>query len=282
MSITKFLKHLLIDQYCLGVASAAGAAVGIIGGMMQSDAMNSAAGRSADAMRYSADMQAQTTKDEMAMQQKNTDAAIAREQPWVDAGKSALTRMQAGVADGGEFSKKFGLSDMQNDPGYQFRMDQGQKQLEQSAAAKGMNMSGAQLQGITDYGQNMGAQQYATSRDNFYQDQSRNYDRISNMASNGQNAAAGQASMQTGLGTNLATTMGRGNDNQMSLAIGQANASNQNQMGQANIWANQLSGLGSAAMGASFQTQPGVASDLNTVGGSEQSTMINDQNSGLS
>ena len=47
-----------------------------------------------------------------------------------------------------------------NDPGYQFRLQQGQDALERSAAARGTLNTGGTLQGVMDYGQNLASQEY--------------------------------------------------------------------------------------------------------------------------
>lgn len=49
------------------------------------------------------------------------------------------------------------------DPSYQFRLDQGRGALENSAAAKGVLNSGGTLQGILDYGQKAGSQEWANA-----------------------------------------------------------------------------------------------------------------------
>ena len=52
------------------------------------------------------------------------------------------------------------MADFQTDPGYQFRMDEGQKALDRSAASRGLLRSGAQQKAITDYGQNVASAEY--------------------------------------------------------------------------------------------------------------------------
>lgn len=47
-----------------------------------------------------------------------------------------------------------------NDPGYQFALQQGEQQLQQSAAAKGTLRTGGTLKDILDYGQQAATQQY--------------------------------------------------------------------------------------------------------------------------
>ena len=48
----------------------------------------------------------------------------------------------------------------QNDPGYQFRLSQGENALQNSAAAQGVLHSGNTLEGILNYGQNYASQEY--------------------------------------------------------------------------------------------------------------------------
>lgn len=50
--------------------------------------------------------------------------------------------------------------DVLNDPGFQFRMDQGRKALEASAAGKGILRSGGTLKDLMSYGQNFASQEY--------------------------------------------------------------------------------------------------------------------------
>ena len=50
--------------------------------------------------------------------------------------------------------------DMLNDPGFQFRIDQGRKALEASAAGKGILRSGGTLKDLLNYGQNFASQEY--------------------------------------------------------------------------------------------------------------------------
>jgi hypothetical protein len=52
------------------------------------------------------------------------------------------------------------LTDFQASPGYQWRVDQGTKALDRSAAAKGMVLSGAQKQAVSDYGQNTASDEW--------------------------------------------------------------------------------------------------------------------------
>lgn len=63
--------------------------------------------------------------------------------------------------------------DMQRDPGYQVRMDAGQKALEASKAAQGVLKTGGTAKGLVDYAQKAGSQEYG----NVYQRRAGEHDR---------------------------------------------------------------------------------------------------------
>ena len=51
-------------------------------------------------------------------------------------------------------------ADMGQDPGYQFRLSEGQRALERSGAARGVTNTGGTMKGILDYGQQAASQEY--------------------------------------------------------------------------------------------------------------------------
>jgi hypothetical protein len=55
----------------------------------------------------------------------------------------------------------------QADPGYQFRMQEGQKAIEGSAAARGTQLSGATMKALAKYGQNLASDEYGKAYDRF-------------------------------------------------------------------------------------------------------------------
>ncbi len=60
-------------------------------------------------------------------------------------------------------------ADLRADPGYQFRVAEGTKALERSAASKGLLLSGGQLKDLTRFGQGQGAQEYGAAYTRGYQ-----------------------------------------------------------------------------------------------------------------
>lgn len=177
------------------------------------DAQRSAAGESNATQKYIYD---QTRQDQ---------------QPWLQAGQKALGDLQGQMGDLGRMPT---MSDLQIDPGFAFRMQQGQQALERSAAAKGGLASGGTLKSLTDYAQGSASQEYQNAYNRFTGNQQQRFGQLSSLAGVGQNALAQQSAAGQNYGNNVSQTqMGLGN------AIGAA------QIGQAN----RMSGLiGQGAM----------------------------------
>lgn len=232
----------------MAAAATGAAAAGSIGGaLISSGATKDAAQMQADAARHAADLQYQE------YQQTRED-----QQPWRQAGAGALSQMQDPY-----FQKNFGMSDFQEDPGYQFRMQQGMDALQNSAAARGGLMGGNTLKGITDYGQNFASNEYQNAYNRFNNNQSGRFNRLASLAGVGQTAnnAVGAAGM------NMANNVGN-------IETGAANAAGAAGIAQGNIWGNTLSGIGNNVMQAGMMSKyGGVNNNLygnNNYGGSQQ------------
>jgi hypothetical protein len=97
-----------------------------------------------------------------AYRRKTYDEKIAGYDPYKQLGQTAFTDFQ-------DYYKRGGMNfdpnsvDVTKDPGYQFRMDQGQKALENSAMARGGLMSGNAIRGSQDYAQNLASQEYGNA-----------------------------------------------------------------------------------------------------------------------
>jgi hypothetical protein len=139
------------------------------------------------------------------------------------------------AADYGMLTRGYRPEDLQMDPGYAFRLSEGQKALERSAAARGGLLSGSMLKGAQRFGQEMGSQEYMNA---FNRAQAQLGTRLGTL---GSLYGAGQASAQQIAGQ--AGQMGANVGNLMNQSA-QARASGY--MGQANALSN---ALGQAAMG---------------------------------
>jgi hypothetical protein len=116
---------------------------------------------------YSSNRASQTQSeaaDRAAQLQEGQYAENARrQQPFYEAGVNALPEL----IQASKYTP-FSMAQFQADPGYAFRLSEGQKALERSAAARGGLISGGALKAATRYGQDMGSQEY-TNAFNRYQ-----------------------------------------------------------------------------------------------------------------
>ncbi|MFK5283483.1 hypothetical protein ACI3PL_28310, partial [Lacticaseibacillus paracasei] len=67
-----------------------------------------------------------------------------------------MNQLNAGTAPGGDFNRDFTMADFTADPGYAFRMREGQRAIESSAAARGGLLSGGTGKALVNYGQEAG------------------------------------------------------------------------------------------------------------------------------
>ena len=111
------------------------------------------------------------------------DQQRADAQPWRDAGAKALTGLQDA-----DYQRDFSASDFQQDPGYQFRMDEASKALERSSAARGGLTSGRFMKELMRQNQGMASEEYNNAYNRFNADRDRRFGRLSQIAGVGQTA----------------------------------------------------------------------------------------------
>jgi hypothetical protein len=150
---------------------------------------SSQASKSAD---KAAKQQKKAAKIAAAQQKAALERQIGLQEPFREVGVNALAQYPKAA----EYTP-FGMPQFQADPGYNFRMAEGMKALERSAAARGLLQSGGTLKGIQQYGQNVASEEYqnAFSRYMLEQERMRN-ERLAPLEYQiglGQAAASGQA-----------------------------------------------------------------------------------------
>lgn len=149
--------------------------------------------------------------------------------------------------DYGYLLREFTGDDLENDPGYQFGMNQGMQALDRSAAARGSLLSGATLKAAQRFGQDYAGTKFneAFSRDNTNKSRVANF--LTSVSQMGLNAATqtGMAGIQTA-------------NNQAQNTIGAGNAAAAGQVGAANAWGNALGQIGN-----NFQQQQLLSSNNN-------------------
>lgn len=140
--------------------------------------------------------------------------------PYREAGELALNKL---IPLATEYTP-FGTQQFQADPGYAFRLSEGQKALERSAAARGGLMSGATGKALTRYGQEMGSQEYQNAFNRYQAERQARLNPLQSLAGVGQTASQQLAGQAGQFGSNLAETIGAGAQARASGYMGTASA----------------------------------------------------------
>jgi len=111
--------------------------------------------------------------------------------PYREGGTQAFTTLSQLAGPGGEFNRSFTAQDLEMDPGYQFRLAEGQKALERSAAARGSLQSGGTLKALTRYAQGVASDEYGKAFDRFTKDRADRFTMLSSLAGVGLRATEG-------------------------------------------------------------------------------------------
>lgn len=170
----------------LGLSAAAWVAIGTTAVSAYSsnkaaNAQEDAANRAQQTGDRQFDISRQDTLDQLA--QTRADQA-----PYREAGTSSLAKLMAGTAADGEFSQKFDPSALPSDPGYQFRLQQGEQALNRAAAAGGAGYSGAALKALARFNQGTASDEYGAAYGRFTGEQTTKFNRLASLAGIGQTA----------------------------------------------------------------------------------------------
>lgn len=157
------------------------------------------------ASRSAAKSQARAADRAAALQQEQFERQVELQAPWREAGERALGKLEAAS----EYTP-FGMSQFQQDPGYGFRLAEGQKALERQAAARGGLISGGALRAAQRYGQEMGSQEYTNAFNRYQTERQARLGPLQSLAGVGQTAVnqLGQAGQQYATGAGEALTSG--------------------------------------------------------------------------
>lgn len=169
--------------------------------------------------RSGANTQAGAANRAADLQQQQFERQVELQEPWRKAGINALGKLES-ASD----YTPFGMDQFQADPGYAFRLSEGQKQLDRQAAIRGGQISGSALKAAARYGQEMGSQEYTNAFNRYQTERNARLNPLQSLAGVGQTAtnqlgAAGQ-SMASGVGEAL----GAGAQARASGYMGMANA----------------------------------------------------------
>lgn len=174
-------------------------------------------------------------------QERMFERQVELQEPFRKAGEAGQNRLLELLGIGGDKSVgdfgKYASAEFTpeqfskyQDPGYAFRMSEGIKALDRSAAARGNLMSGAQLKGINQYGQDLASQEYQNAYNRFQTTRTNTLNPFASLSG----VAQSSANTLTNAAGNLSSQIG-------SNIIGAGNAAAAGQIGSANAIA---SGVG--------------------------------------
>jgi len=211
----------------MGIETAlfASAGASLLGGAMGANASKKAAQIQAN----SADRATQMQWDQYQQQREDS-------QPWMDAGGDGIRKLRDMVI-GGEFSQPLSVGDVQNEPGYQFGMDQGMTGTSRALGKLYGYDSGATLKGLARFATDYGSTKYNDAFNRLNTDRGFRYNSLAGLAGAGQQAVGQVGSA----GSNAATNAGN-----LTTSGGAARAAGV--VGGANAWGNALTGAGNSLL----------------------------------
>jgi len=167
-----------------------------------------------------ADVQAGAANRAADLQQQQFEQTRQDQMPWMEAGRTALNALTPLATN----YQRFGMNQFQADPGYAFRLSEGQKALDRQAAARGGLISGGALKAAQRYGQDMGSQEYQNAFNRYQAERTAQLQPLQSLAGVGQTTA--QSLGQTGAvnAANIGNLMTGGAAAQAAGYVGGANA----------------------------------------------------------
>jgi len=198
----------------------------------------------ARASRRAADAQVQSAAEASRIQREMFDRQVQLQEPFRQGGLAGQNRLMellgiggnASVGDYGRDARDFSMNDFEVDPGYGFRLAEGNKALERSAAARGMMLSGSMLKGAQRFGQDMASNEYQNAFNRFQTNRSSRLNPLMGLAGAGQTAT----NMLSGAAGQLGTQLGEN-------AMGAGNARASGYIGSANAYTNAVNQMNNMA-----------------------------------
>jgi len=190
---------------------------------------------SARGTKKAAQAQTQAADQSAQLQREIFERQTELQEPFRQAGITSQNELMRLLGIGGDetagdygmLTRQFRPEDMQMDPGYQFRLAEGMKALERSAAARGGLLSGSALRGTQRFGQDLASQEYMNAFNRAQAQLGTRLGTLGSLYGAGQ-AAAQQVAGQAGqMGANVGNLMMGAGQARASGYLGQANALSQ-------------------------------------------------------
>ncbi len=129
----------------------------------------------------------------------------------------------------GSLLRRFTMDDYLEDPGYQFRLQQGEQAINRAAAAAGRYDSGRALKDLGEFNSGLASQEFGNAYNRWNNNQTNIFNRLSGVAGTGQQATNQLAHYGANMTNNIAGNI-----------VGAGNAAAAGQVGAANAWSGAL------------------------------------------
>ena len=205
----------------MGFTAAAILGSAIIGGAAASRGASKASKAQTQAADQAAQVQREIFERQTELQEPFRQAGITSQ--------NELMRMlglggEAGTPGYGSIGAPFTAEQMEADPGYAFRLAEGEKALGRMQAARGQYLGGGAIRAGARYGQEMGSQEYMNAFNRAQALMGTRLGTLGSLYGAGQ-AAAQQVGQQAGqMGTNVSNLLMQGGQARASGYLGQSNA----------------------------------------------------------
>ena len=174
----------------------------------------------ANAAESAASTQASAADRAAELQRQMFERQVELSKPYREAGELALNKL---IPLATEYTP-FGTQQFQADPGYAFRLSEGQKALERSAAARGGLLSGATGKALTRYGQEMGSQEYQNAFNRYQAERQARLNPLQSLAGVGQTTSQQLGAAGQTMASNVGEAIGAGAQARASGYMGAAGA----------------------------------------------------------
>lgn len=185
--------------------------------------------------KKAASAQTKAAEAAQASQERMLERQLAETAPFRELSLQQLNRLAALYGPGGEFTREFTAEDMMRDPGYAFRLAEGEKALSRMQAARGQYLGGGAIRAGSRFGQELASQEFGAAAA-----------REANRRAAVTNALLGVGGYGPAIAGQNVGAMGSAGQNIANIQLGAGQARASGYLGQANALAQ---ALGQAAMG---------------------------------
>ena len=174
--------------------------------------------------RKAARAQEQAAERQRALEQQMFERQIELQEPFRQIGLQNLNRLAQLYGEGGQFARAPTAEEIQMDPGYAFRLAEGEKALSRMQAARGQLLGGGAIRAGVRYGQEMGSQEYQNAYARAMQQRAMQTNALQGLGVLGPSATGAMGGAMQGYASGAGQALGQMGAARASGYLGQANA----------------------------------------------------------